>query len=188
MSRRAMMVLPVLTGLLPGIAPLAFGTEVFAVTEAARPDYVRTLEAVFGGPNQSGFGSTVLFATARDRGELVRLAREAYRHFMGALWERWGEAAWMGPWRLIHERASGRDVLAELTALEDPQARSAADMLMNATEDPASGQAALLAAFNDPAVQDLLVFGLGDGGAMSGVLVAARRVNGEATFLVFLMD
>jgi hypothetical protein len=61
-------------------------------------------------------------------------------------------------------------------------------MLMNATEDPASGQAALLAAFNDPAVQDLLVFGLGDGGAMSGVLVAARRVNGEATFLVFLMD
>jgi hypothetical protein len=51
-----------------------------------------------------------------------------------------------------------------------------------------SGQAALSAAFDDPAVRDLLVFNLGDGGAMSGVLFAARRVNGEATFLVFLMD
>jgi hypothetical protein len=94
----------------------------------------------------------------------------------------------MGSWRLVHERASDRDVLAELAALEDPQARSGADMLLNATENPASGQAALSAAFDDPAVQDLLVFSLGDGGAMSGVLVAARRVNGEATFLVFLMD
>jgi threonine dehydratase len=61
-------------------------------------------------------------------------------------------------------------------------------MLMNATEDPASGQAALSVAFDDPTVQDLLVFSIGDGGAMSGILIAARRVNGEATFLVFLMD
>ncbi len=94
----------------------------------------------------------------------------------------------MGPWRLIHARASDRDVVVELGGLEDPQARSSAEMLLNATEDPVSGQAALSAAFDDPSVQDLLVFSLGDGGAMSGVLVAARRTNSEATFLVFLMD
>jgi hypothetical protein len=188
MTRREVMALPLLSGILPGIASAAFGAELFAVTEATRPDYVKTLEAVFGGPSQTGFGSTVLFATARDRGELVRLARAAYRHFTGTLWERWGEAAWMGPWRLIHERVAVHNVLAELKGLEDPQARSGADMLLNATENPASGQAALSATFDDPAVQDLLVFSLGDGGAMSGILIAARRANGEATFLVFLMD
>lgn len=188
MTRRAVIALPLLSGILPGIASVAFGVELFAVPEATRPDYVKTLESVFGGPSQTGFGSTMLFAISHDRGELVRLARAAYRHFTGALWERWGEAVWMGPWRLIHERDSGRDILAELSALEDPQARSSADMLLNDTEVPASARSALSAAFDDPAVQDLLVFSLGDGGAMSGVLVAARRVNGQATFLVFLMD
>jgi hypothetical protein len=92
------------------------------VTGADRPDYVKALEAAFGSPNQSGFGSTVLFATARDREEFVNLARAAYRHFTGELWERWGEAAWMGSWRLVHERASGRDVLAELAALRSGSA------------------------------------------------------------------
>ena len=45
------------------------------------------------------------------------------------------------------------------------------------------------AAFDDPAVTELRVFNLGDGEAMSGLLVAGRRqATGEATFLVFLMD
>ena len=36
---------------------------------------------------------------------------------------------------------------------------------------------------------ELRVFNLGDGEAMSGLLVAGRRgATGEATFLVFLMD
>ena len=54
---------------------------------------------------------------------------------------------------------------------------------------PRKARAALAAAFDDPAVTELHVFNLGDGGAMSGLLVAGRRQGtGEATFLVFLMD
>ena len=50
-------------------------------------------------------------------------------------------------------------------------------------------RAALAAAYDDPAVTDLRVYNLGDGGAMSGLLVAGyRKGTGEATFLVFLMD
>ena len=49
--------------------------------------------------------------------------------------------------------------------------------------------AALSTAFDDPAVTELRAFNLGDGGAMSGLLVAGRRSpGGESTFLVFLMD
>jgi hypothetical protein len=47
----------------------------------------------------------------------------------------------------------------------------------------------LSAVFDDPAVTELRVFNLGDGGAMAGVLVAGRHgASGAATFLVFLMD
>jgi hypothetical protein len=61
-------------------------------------------------------------------------------------------------------------------------------VILNGTEDPNSSSAVLAEAFDHPDVEDLLVYNIGDGGAMSGLLVAARRTNGEATFLVFLMD
>jgi hypothetical protein len=164
------------------------GAEVFAEGQSPRPDYVRALEERFGSPNRNGFGSTVLFGTATNHDDLVRLARDAYRYFAGDLWDKWGEAAWMGAWRLVFERTTSRDVVAELSKLPDPQARSSADVVLDGTEDPVSSRAVLAEAFDHPAVEDLLVFTIGDGGAMSGLLVAARRTGGEATFLVFLMD
>jgi hypothetical protein len=165
-----------------------FGAEVFAEGQAPRPDYVQALEEKFGAPNRNGFGSTVLFGTAASRDDLVRLAGEAYRYFVGDLWDRWGEAAWMGAWRLVFERTTSRDVVSELSKLSDPQARSSADVILNGTEDPNSSSAVLAEAFDHPTVEELLVYNIGDGGAMSGLLVAARRKDGEAAFLVFLMD
>ena len=172
------------------LAKRAVATEadIFAGNEAARPDYVKQLEESFGLPSQNGFGSTVLYATAKSREELEGLAKLAYRHFTGELWDKWGETAWMGQWRIVHERTTQRDIMAELRALDDPLLRSSVDMLLDGTENPASGKGALSAAFDDLAVHNLLIFAIGDGGAMSGLLVAVRRANDEATFVVFLMD
>jgi len=61
-------------------------------------------------------------------------------------------------------------------------------MLLNSISDSKEAQESLALAFDNADVQDLLVFDLGDGGAMSGVLIAARRQNRDAVFLVFLMD
>jgi hypothetical protein len=162
--------------------------EIFADGAAARPDYVKQLEDAFGVPSQKGFGSTVLFASASSRGDLNRLARSAYRHFVGNLWDKWGEAVWMGQWRLVYERTTQRDIVGELRVLDDPLTKSSADMLLEGTEDSSRGQDALSTAFNNASVRELLIFAIGDGGAMSGLLVAARRTSDEATFLVFLMD
>jgi len=50
-------------------------------------------------------------------------------------------------------------------------------------------RAAPSAAFDDSAVTEFLVYNVGDGGAMAGLLVAGRQAEtGEATFLVFLLD
>jgi len=156
---------------------------------SARPAFVDSLERSYGPPSRAGFGSAVFWVSGADA-SLEDQARACYRRFVGELWERWGEAAWMGPWREVYARPADApgDVVSELRALEQGAASSA-----NLILDPAGGaeaaRAALAAAFDDPAVQALKVFNLGDGEAVSGLLVAAR-VDPPAgdLFLAFLMD
>jgi hypothetical protein len=135
-------------------------------------------------------GSAVFFERLAAGAVLERAAVTKYRHFVGSSWERFGERAWMGPWKQVHARKPGArpDVVAELRSLAAPQASSSAGMLLDVVERADQARAALSAAFDSPEVTDLRVFNLGDGGAMSGLLIAARRASGDATFLVFLMD
>jgi hypothetical protein len=61
-------------------------------------------------------------------------------------------------------------------------------MILDVVENAEAAKKALAAAYDDPAVSDLAVYNLGDGGAMSGIEVVGRRAGGETTFLVFLLD
>jgi Asp/Glu/hydantoin racemase len=97
----------------------------------------------------------------------------------------------MGPWKEVYARAPGvaPDITAEMRSLADPDARLSVPMILDNIEEAETARAALSAAFDDPAVSELRAFNLGDGEAMSGLLVAGRRgASGEAIFLVFLMD
>ncbi len=97
----------------------------------------------------------------------------------------------MGPWREVHVRNARAtpNIVAELRAITDPDARLSVPMILDTVDRPDAARAALSAAFDDSAVTELRVFNLGDGAAMSGLSIAARRgVSGEAGFLVFLMD
>ena len=153
--------------------------------ESSKSDTVAQLETAYGAPSQAGFGSAV-FDEALDPGaDLAAAAREKYKYFVGELWERWGEDAWLGPWREVYSRPAGAapDIVAELNAIDDRDAALSAPMIVD--NDPA----ALAAVFDDPALTELRVFNLGDGGAMSGLLIAGRRAaTHDATFLVFLLD
>jgi hypothetical protein len=160
-------------------------------TGTAKPDYVTALEAAYGAPSQAGFGSAVFYEPVKTADGLDQAALAKYRFFVGDLWERYGEAAWMGPWKRAYTRPAGGtpDIVAELRGMDDRQARLSASMVLDEVEDAETARAALAAAFNDPAVSELAVYTLGDGAAMSGVLVAGRRgESSEATFLVFLLD
>jgi hypothetical protein len=61
-------------------------------------------------------------------------------------------------------------------------------MVLEGLEDAEAAKRALSTAYNHEDVVDLRVYTLGDGGAMSGLLVVGQRSNGETTFLVFLYD
>jgi len=155
------------------------------------PEYATALQAAYGAPSQAAFGSAVFYEPKTGNADLTTLALAKYKYFVGDLWGRYGEEAWMGPWKEVYVRPAGAKpgIVAELNGITDVDARNSVPMILDVVQDAAQAKAALAAAFDDPAVTDLRVFNLGDGGAMSGVLVAGRRPDtGAALFLVFLLD
>ena len=159
-----------------------------------QPEYATALQAAYGAPSQAAFGSAVFYEqTTSDDLEQTALAK--YRTFVGKLWEQYGEAAWLDPWKRVYERQpntkadGGADIVAELRGIKDQTTRLSVPMILDNIEGAEQARAALAVTFDDPAVTDLLVYNTGDSGALSGLLIAGcRAATHEATFLVFLMD
>lgn len=156
---------------------------------SSTPDYAARLQAIYGLPSQAGFGSALFYEPAVPAEELESAAIKTYRHFVGELWERWGEATWMAPWKSVYRRSPGaeRQVVGELQAIADRNVAAAVSMLL-AIEDEAAARKALSDAYDDAAIAELSTYSIGDGAAMSGILLAGLRDSGEAIFLVFLID
>ena len=155
------------------------------------PDSLTALEAVYGPPSQAGFGSAVFHCVLPEAERLADAALAQYRTFVGPLWERYGVTAWLGPWREVYARPAGAaaNLVAELRGVADLDAQLAIPLILEPGEQTEAAGPALAGAFDDPAVTELRVFSLGDGGAMSGLLIAGRRAaTGDAIFLVWLMD
>jgi len=155
-----------------------------------KPPYVTDLEAAYGAPSQAGFGSAVFYEKVDAASDLEKAALTKYKYFVGELWERWGEEAWMGPWKEVYAREDDAkaDIVAELNGIGDPEVSMSVPMILDVVENAGAARKALSDAYDDPTVTELRVFTLGDGEAMSGLLVAGKRESDEATFLVFLAD
>ena len=155
-----------------------------------QPESIEKLTAVYGGPSQSAFGSAVFHEKLQD-GDLVQAALAKYREFVGKLWDQYGEKAWTEPWKQVHVRDPGKpaDIVSELRQITDRDALLSVSMLLDTIENEDTAKATLSGVYDAPAVNELRVFAIGDGEAMSGILIAALcSDSGEATFLVFLMD
>ncbi len=144
------------------------------------------LETVFGGESSSGFGSAVFRRASGDPVE--HFAREVYRSFVGESWDRFGEAAWLGPWLQVLSSPQIGGIVSSLRAIQDPAARSSAEVFLEACSDPTAAEAALTSTFDDPAASERAVFRIGDGAALSGILLAARTSEDGLVAVVFLMD
>lgn len=155
------------------------------------PIYVGALKKVYGPPSQAGFGSAVFFELLAPEADLEQAALRYYRYFVGDLWDRYGEAAWMEPWKHVYARPPGAkaNIVAEMGAIADPTTKLSVPSLLDPGGDGKSAREALSKVYDDDAaVTELSLYTLGDGAALSGLLIAGRRQNGEATFLVFLLD
>ncbi len=157
------------------------------------PDEVARLQKFYGPPSQSGFGSAVFY----DRGEcpppevtLEQASLARYQYFVGEIWERYGEENWLNAWRPIYVREVGvkPDIVSELRSIRDSAAHTSVSLLLDDNDNRIQAQAALVSVFDDDQIVELRVFTLGDGQAMSGILIAARRSRQDSIFLVLLMD
>jgi hypothetical protein len=154
------------------------------------PSYVTDLVAIYGPPSQAGFGSAVFFEQLDPEADLAQVAQGYYRYFVGDLWERYGEAAWMTPWKQVYSRQPGgrADIVTELNNLPDPQVKLSVQLLLEPNGQDEQARQVLAAVYDAPSVTELRVYTVGDGAAMSGLFIAARRQTGETTMLVFLLD
>ena len=153
------------------------------------PVFVVELEAAFGAPSQAGFGSAVFYEATIAAADLEQVAQAKYRFFVGDLWDRFGSAAWLSTWRLIYARSDQRrDIASELLAITDRDARQLASLIIDNGSSATSSRQALAAAFDDETVTALQVYQIGDGAALSGLLIAGWRDSGAAIFLVLLLD
>jgi DNA polymerase IIIc chi subunit len=155
-----------------------------------RSETIANLQALYGPPSQAGFGSAVFCDRVERAEDLEAAALKHYRYFLGKAWEQFGEEAWMASWQRVYQRqaADRRDIVTELRSITDPAAQSSVTMLLDAIADPEAGRQALSAVYDDAEVATLAVYNLGDGAAMSGLLIAGRDHSGETTLLVFLLD
>jgi hypothetical protein len=155
------------------------------------PNNMTTMEEIYGVPTQAGFGSAVFIEQLNSTDDLEKIALKKYRYFVGDLWERYGQDTWIGPWKEVYRRPKliQPDIIAELRSIKDPQASISVPMILDNIQDPEKARLALSSVYDEPAITDLRVYNLGDGGVMSGLLIAGRHGDtGEAIFLVFLMD
>ena len=158
--------------------------------EQKKPLYIHDLETVYGPPSQNAFGSAVFYEN-RMTENLNQESLEKYRYFVGELWNRFGEDAWMGMWKEVYKRKQNieNDIVKELNNITDQDTRVSVPIFLEGIENSMDAQKALAAAFDDPAVTELTVHNIGDGAAMSGLLITAfRKKTGDATFIIFLMD
>jgi len=105
-------------------------------TDQTKPNYVTDLEAAYGAASQAGFGSAVFYEQLKSADDLEKMALEKYRYFVGELWERYGQDAWMGSWKEVYARKSGvqQDIVAELRGIQDPEAMISVPMILDNLE------------------------------------------------------
>ncbi len=151
---------------------------------------VKNLQAIYGLPSQAGFGSAVFLQQVEPTDDLETVALQYYRYFMGNQWDESGEAVWMSSWKQVYLRQAGdrHDIVTELRSIKNSTVTSSVEMLLDSINDAQQGQKALSEVYDSADVKELAVYTLGDGAALSGLMIAGRNSTGEATFLVFLLD
>lgn len=162
-----------------------------ASTNSDVPIIVSTLQKHFGQASQAGFGSSVFYKSkAPSVCDLDDEARSCYQYFLGPTWEKLGEQNWLSNWGMVYERKSDAqaDIVSELKSIADREVRMSAGLLLENQEDATAAVSALKGAFDHTAVRQLKIFKIGDGAAMSGLLIAANMHEMGCLCLILLLD
>ena len=144
---------------------------------------------VYGKPSSAGFGSAVFYNTINDT-TLESAALNNYKAFMGGQWNTDSESRWKSTWKRCYERPQGTtpDILTELNNIKDPDAKRSVPLLTELIEQADQGKAALATVFNHPDITKVQVYNIGDGEALSGLLLCGLFAEQVYCSVICLMD
>lgn len=171
---------------------------------ASLPPYVLDLIKIYGPPSHEAWGTAVFYDRVEPSHDLDAVALRHYQYFANAAdWS--SKPHWRNTWQCIYQRPT--DVPADFFRdLRDATRAGRVDyddhlldrleiaIVFDDQTDSRSVQpnprtaAALSAAFDAPEVQDFRVYLIGDAEVLQGLLMAARRDNGEVVILAFIHD
>jgi hypothetical protein len=151
---------------------------------------IEALEKVYGKPVSTGFGSAVFYDESKQNASLASIALNVYKLFMGEKWNAETESTWMSAWKKVYERSPGNaaDILSELNNVKDADAKRSVPLLTELVENAEDGQHALAAAFNHADISQVQVYSVGDGEAMSGLLLCGLFSDYSVCSVICLMD
>ncbi len=151
---------------------------------------IEALEKIYGKRSSTGFGSAVFYDHSKQNASLSSIALDVYKLFMGEKWKAETESTWMSTWKLVYERSPGKaaDILNELNNIQDADAKRSVPLLTELIENAEQGKLALAAAFNHADISQLQVYNVGDGEAMSGILLCGLFSDQTVCSVICLMD
>ncbi|MFN7772653.1 MAG: hypothetical protein ACK5R1_07805 [Planctomycetota bacterium] len=96
----------------------------------------------------------------------------------------------MSSWQELYHRSLGAtaEIVGEFRSIKVQPFRFCAAIFSGENEDNDAVNQLLSTTFDSEGVKELRIFSLGDGEAMSGLLIAAEIANLGRLFLTFLMD
>lgn len=150
---------------------------------------IESLINVYGKPSSAGFGSAVFYNTLKNN-NLESEALNNYKAFMGGQWNADTESRWKRTWKKCFERPKGTtpDILTELNNIKDPDAKRSVPLLTELIENADQGKLALAAVFNHAEMTKVEVYTVGDGEALSGLLLCGLFTDNNVCSVICLMD
>jgi hypothetical protein len=150
---------------------------------------IAALENIFGKATDAGFGSAVFHGATVAGDSVENKAVEHYKKFLGAKYNAEREQAWMSPWKNVFTRSNkGSGIVSELASITDAEAKRSVPLFTEFTSEPEAAASALASAFDHEHVKDLAVFRIGDGEAMSGLILTTIYDDLYCCSVIALMD
>ena len=147
------------------------------------------LESIYGKASAAGFGSAVFHGPLAPGTTAEQEALRVYQAFLGEQWKA-READWKRGWKTLYDESAGsaKNVDAVLKAVSDPASRASVELLTTLLDNPDAALQALRGAYERPDLSAKGLYAIGDGEAMSGVIMAGTFQSGYAITVVALMD
>lgn len=154
--------------------------------------FITALENAFGKASNTGFGSTTLYSFPATALAPELQSLDHYKRFLGAKWLDTPDQTnrWLKPWKQVYVRPVGSpaDIINELKQLQDADIKPSIGLLIEFPEQVEQAKIALTNAFNDQNIHHLAIYNLGDGEAMSGIMVTGLYSSGLLLSVLAIMD